>query len=424
MKKKSILMPVLFSMAILMMFAGCNVEDTDDYDENNIISESSSELEGQLSSSRASGYFVQDRGPSYYNFLFKENYSFSYTKYKDFWFTSGENITLNADKVDGTYPTIYLFKTDNPIVSESSWISKSFNNHKLSVQIKDTGVYRCLVIKNYGSGICANLYKNGVSVEKNFIVSGLASYPTFSASNVDDAGSNFFTSNTSSGGDSVLYVVKMNGDAPAGIIAWNDDAYHNEFGRNSLCEIDPAPEKVSLMAFSYDSSSTGITNMYAYVNDGRILNENAGIMRSSAFGNDNYDCFAWSGGITSKIADPRKPESIYAANTDNVIEAFDNYYANRMYIKFFGRRYAVSYPRYPGAETYIPCDFNDPQAVIDLWQSGNIITHASVKNTANGRLHGFSWESKYNVNGPRYFHERCSKELLGYGKVARSYKLK
>ena len=366
------------------------------------------------------------QGSPNYEFAARENQSFTYTYWEDFNFSANNHIVLSTSKVGSFYPTIYLFYKADPM--KSTWTNNN-SSKLLDATIRESGEYRCLVkTTDKSSGLC-NLYLNGSLFRRNIIVSGGAIFSTFKKPERPNTqlGNSFFTCNTTSGGDTVLYVLSRSN--PQGVVAWNDDYNTSNplWYHNSRCSWNKAADAppVILLVFAYGVWSQGYTDIYGYV---KSSSDYGDCFKSSTSANgDYYNCFAWSGGITSKPVDPGA-QSWWNDGTRTDIEAFDNFYANRG--NWDGKQYHPL-ERYPGAPTYVPCPIDDPMAVIDLWGEdpncgstrGNV-WHATVKRTANNQYHGFGWESKMDYRGDRYFHDRRTAILSNnYGTIIRSYKL-
>ncbi len=109
----------------------------------------------------------------------------------------------------------------------------------------------------------------------------------------------------------------------------------------------------------------------------------------------DYNCWAWSGGITNYCVEPHNWGPWVSGEPWEVdegdLKSFDNYYLNREDGGAKG-----SAPRYAGAWNYVRTDINDPDVTIDLWKwnFNDVISHASVRKPGNGYPHGYDWESK------------------------------
>jgi hypothetical protein len=117
---------------------------------------------------------------------------------------------------------------------------------------------------------------------------------------------------------------------------------------------------------------------------------------------DDYNCIAWSAGITSHGIWPL--DSLVCPSSLDSLAAFDNFYA------MFG---------------FTRIGATEENSVIDLWKgkvpiTGMEYTHASIRKGADGNAHGYDWESKAGYCD-RFFHPRYSLVGNEYGQVVEHY---
>ena len=129
----------------------------------------------------------------------------------------------------------------------------------------------------------------------------------------------------------------------------------------------------------------------------------------SAESSGNYNCISWSGGVTASWSWPPYALSTYSCTSGNVLQCFDNFYSNNPV-------------RYPGAWNYTRTGATVANAVVDLWKTATVYTHASVRAPGNNHPHGYDWESKPG-SLDRLFHPRNAlNNASWYGFVNDYYK--
>lgn len=232
----------------------------------------------------------------------------------------------------------------------------------------------------------------------------------------------FNTFTTNSSGDPAIYFEET-GPLPGKIIAYNDDygcptgsTYNWKNEARIKRQLSNEAEVVHITsAFSHDPYTTyelyvgckSSTLHQTYENANAFdLIESSRININSKYG---YNCFAWSGGITSEWIYPFESGSVYRKDTE--LESFDYYYSTRGLTR-------------EGATA--------ENSVVDLYVAGTAkdeyICHASVRNGADSNTHGYDWESKLG-DWVRVFHPRyafvggpyCGHDSIGYGRVKYHY---
>ena len=131
-----------------------------------------------------------------------------------------------------------------------------------------------------------------------------------------------------------------------------------------------------------------------------------------------YNCYSWSAGLTYI-------DIWMGSNTmEGVLELFDSLYLNDTI-----RSYSGCIARPIESIRYIRCHPGAEDAVVDIWGSLNNeediidISHASIRSTIKTPKHGYDWESKDDLYGPRFFHPRYSIGGGVYDMVIASYRI-
>ena len=275
---------------------------------------------------------------------------------------------------------------------------------------------------NSGSPICVNsAAKLGgfeVTVSNSFPQSSRCLYNSFTANS---------SSNTV---DPVMFVIdKYGAISDRKIVGYNDDfeydPSHSLFNwlRQSRVEQHYSTNKKTIFISSYSMNTEGNADIYAFCYDkydhpnihSIFPNYHMTDRINSAQATDDYNCIAYSGGITNTWINP---QMTYLGNqlspwynTNNIV-ALDNYYGNNPL-------------RYSGAMTYEETQ-NENDALVNVYKKGNTWVHAAVTKNANYQNHGYSWESKIG-DGERVFHALHSldedNDHTGlYGTIERMYK--
>ncbi|MBN1576118.1 MAG: hypothetical protein JW913_06180 [Chitinispirillaceae bacterium] len=322
--------------------------------------------------------------------------------------------TVNFEVRNATKPYIlYLFNTSGTSTS-NSWVvtSPSGTNKSITKTIPSTGTYM-VVIRAYISsnpGTC-DLYYNGSIRVRECIVAGNVFWSLLNKTGT----LNYFSANPEGSvydKDTYIFLVT---DINQPIAASNDD-YHGSgdfnWGWLSRIKIDlngwPNPGGwVGVIASSYSSGASWMADCYMKnsnqtPDDGMFPNLKADDAINSSWATGNYNCVAWSGGLT-----------IFGVPTFPLEWEWDSYYKNT---------YPGLDPRYAGTENFERTT-NADEAVIDVYRNTNF-THAQVRRYANRHMHGYDWESKTGRD-ERFFHPRYALEgyqSFQYGQIYMHYK--
>lgn len=363
---------------------------------------------------------------------------FSYTYYENFyWSSGGGQVTFETKKGDPTAsdPVMTFFNALDP-VTNGSWSDDDGGvglQSKLTVTIPCAGWY-CLLIWSYGVGTSgtSDLYYN----DSLFASDIPLTHSGLRCDHSDTDTLNYFTTHLT--GDSRLWIEDQDG-FPGKIRAYNDDfgcPGNFDWGDNARIR---KPLSMSIRAGQLSAYSsynpTGTADLYlkcgSFPTNMGYANLKAIDAIGSAPATSQYECWAWSGGITSSAEDPLNLGSTWnngnGSHADTVA-AFDNYYGNKNRYGDQALRYATS-----GQWTYTNSGATSENSLIDLWTNNvGFFVHASVNSEwdsisyevpVDSNAHGYDWESK---DGPyrRYFHPRNALGgQSGYGQVTRYYTL-
>lgn len=375
------------------------------------------------------------------NYDHEMDVDFGYTYSTYIGLDQGETYIIES-KNTNCDPVLHVFYKDHP-----DWFTRSDDNSgqgynaKLTFTAPYDGNYRILVRKNsastdgtchlYLTGMLNGYYVNELTVGMYVAVSGTE----IECPETVSQWMSWFTADLT--GDSHLLL--LNKSSPERIIAENDDwTRTSDFDWGNTSRIWGNFQTVisSVVVVSGSSySTTGNCDLYMNCKNSNIAdklisgtddplfpNLKAIDAIQSAPATFDYNCIAWSGGITSEKVDPTLYSSDYCnlvytglpAPNDSICEefsSFDNYYTSE---------------RYVGATVYIISD--STESIVDLWYNPNNnfnekITHASVRKPGNNHPHGYDWESKPG-SYQRSFHPRHSLEnnvVFGYGFVGTYY---
>jgi hypothetical protein len=167
---------------------------------------------------------------------------------------------------------------------------------------------------------------------------------------------------------------------------------------------------------AYSPSTGGVCDIYLGNQNSNVYNTNYpefplhtaddAIMTAPATG--NYNCIAWSGGVTTSWVWPPGQLSTYSCTSANYLQCFDNFYSNNPV-------------RYPGAWNYTRFGATYGNSVVDLWkQPAGGYQHASVRKPGNDHPHGYDWESKPGGTA-RTLHPRHALENVNWYGVVNDY---
>jgi len=346
------------------------------------------------------------------DYAYQLNMNFAYTYYQAFYFTSGQNVVLETRKSDpyASDPVMFLFNNDP--VNGGSWSNDDWGNgyqSKISVTIPNTGTYY-LLLRSYSSSYpgTSDLYKDGSLYASNVALAGTNVYN----GGISKIGIlNYFTSQLT--GDSRLWL-EYSGSSPGKIRGYNDDYSGSgdfNWGLASRVKKEFSPGINYVLVSSYSSSNpTGTADLYMKLDNSNIMsffpNLKADDAIKTAPASATYNCISWSGGITNTWIWPPNPGNPWYDT--NPLTAFDKFYGNNP-------------SRYSGAMTYTRTGATVDNSVVDLWASGGVYKHASVKKPGNDHPHGYDWESK--PGGlMRTLHPRYALRGNDYGDVSNYYK--
>lgn len=342
--------------------------------------------------------------------------AFSYSTFQYVYLTAGNSYTFSTSGSTKD-PVLHLF--DPASIDTRSWSDDDYNGtweSNLVVNITVSGTYALLVRPYYASQSgTTTILQNGVTLSSNTPMGGQRFATTPRTGNL-----NYFTAKlTGVNPDTRIFTLTTSGGVVTG---YNDDYFNNSGGTWawSLCsriKKNYAAGSSYVYVCAYNSSKTGNCDLY-------MGNTNATLPTSgeagnfpllkgedaiqSAPNNFNYNCIAWTGGITTTWVWPLDPSSTwYVAN--NALASFDKFYSNTP-------------QRYPGAWNYTRSGATAANAMVDLWKTASAYTHGSITKPGNNNPHGYDWESKPG-SFDRTLHPRNALENASwYGSVTNYYK--
>jgi hypothetical protein len=342
--------------------------------------------------------------------------AFSYSTFQYVYLTAGNSYTFSTSGSTKD-PVLHLF--DPLSIDTRSWSDDDYNGtweSNLVVNITVSGSYALLVRPYYASQSgTTTILQNGATLSSNTPMGGQRFATTLRTGNL-----NYFTAKlTGVNPDTRIFTLSSSG----GVVTGYNDDYFNSSGGTwgwSLCsriKKNYAAASSYVYVCAYNSSKTGNCDLY-------MGNTNATLPTSgeagnfpllkgedaiqSAPSNFNYNCIAWTGGITTSWVWPIDPSSTwYVAN--NPLASFDKFYSNTP-------------QRYPGAWNYTRSGATAANAMVDLWKTASAYTHGSVTKPGNNNPHGYDWESKPG-SFDRTLHPRNALENASwYGSVTNYYK--
>ena len=371
----------------------------------------------------------------------------TYTYHRKLYLSAG-NHTFRTEPISGNSyytvdPIMYLYKIDNP--DTYSWQNDDYGgstgyHSRIDVTNIPAGEYY-LVIRAYnisysysalGSQGLVDVFQDNAILNTNAPVSGYmleATYPQHPYGYV-----NYFTAYST--GIPVIWimnklsenthVLKYSGGTNFTMSTpldfdWSNDARFRFYKQNNnyYC--------VLVSAAGSANGYFGNCDAYGNVLEGAVImlgskpffpNLKIGDKMISAPNTTQYNCHAWSGGITTGVFDNiSRVGVINGHNYGSVLvwSTWDNYFGN-------------SPDRYTGATTYIKNQADAGNGEIALWSyDGTIsgVSHTSVRLLANNNPHGYDWESKCG-NNFRIFHPRnalwSNNNVFGYGNIIAYYR--
>jgi len=372
------------------------------------------------------------QGPSNINFSYALNQPVPYTYLRTLRFNAGDSVTYETSAATPNCdPVLHFYNVTPP--TTHSWTDNDgagFPNARISVTIPETGYYAIMMrSRDESSTGRADLLLNGAPLARGAAVSGRRLALLQRDLSVGHP-ENFFTSNNSVPDmDTRIWLHDRNTD---NIVAANDDyAWSGAFIWGNNARIKGRYAIAGSLTFaSYGAyNPLGNADVYGNVDVGMdwtgifpYLNPDDSMEGSYAFAEDNYNCIAWSGGMTSAWLWPPSPGNPWYVEGDE-LQSFHNFYANRC-------ASGGSCPRYSGDDVWNYGNYstNPEGAAVALWWVANqygspAYTHASVSQLANGYPHGYDWESKPGWRG-RIFHPRDAlrdKDRPSYGNIVGYY---
>ena len=365
-----------------------------------------------LTALAAAAYTPGPQDPPKYQYFGQTNLSITTTTCQETYLTAGATATFetSGSTVD---PVMYVFSKNSP--SKYSWSNddRAAGNieSKISFTVPKSDNY-LVVLRSYTSGQTGSTtikyngstWLSGAAIGGTFVY---LSYPAVSGV------TNYFTCKPGEGvytTDTRLFTVS-GWTSPAN--GYNDD-YASQGGdfvwgywsRIKLTNLDATYCLVS----RFSGTGTATCDLYAKLPFSNLPSQipvpglKADDAMKSSDASGDYNCFAWTGGITSSIVVPFQPLSPWCVDGDR-IASFDRYYGNNP-------------PRYIGAPNYVRVDPSTPGIMIEVLGNSS---HGQISNPGNNEMHGYDWESRFSSGTDRIFHPRSG--LYGYyGSPYISYK--
>ena len=351
-----------------------------------------------------------------YNYNVDMDVDFSYTYFKWFYLSAGSTYTFET-KGSQADPIMFLFRSNPPYPTSYTWDDDDGGagvNSKIRIRIPVSGYY-CLFIRSfnkYSTGVC-DFYFNNSLYASNCAVSGTYVNYFKSTSGI----TNWFTASLT--GDSHIWLEDGGGSLSA---ENNNNSLESDFSWGYASRIRANLGYVGGVIVTSHSSYNPTGNCDLYMNCKNsdihtsssfpyILSEDA---IQSAVATSDYNCIAWSGGLTEGIIWPPVSGMGQPWWVDgDPLQSFDNFYADP------NRRGLVQMP-------YTRTGATSTNSVVDLWYNENDeeYTHASVRKPGNYNPHGYAWESKPGAF-MRTFHPRYALRNTAsgqYGNVNKYYR--
>ena len=339
--------------------------------------------------------------------------AFVYSHFSWVWLTPGTYIfTTSGSTVSRS---LAVFNPSNFTQSSSNVNSGPGGESSVTMFASSSAFYGVLLRPtSSGASGTTNILQNGSVIVSNAVIGGkYYSMPTLRGGDM-----NFFTSKIT--GDTRIFTSRF----PASSIRGYNDDYNGGGGNwnwglaSRIKKNFNGNDSVQYtFVCAYSPASTGVCDIYMGCGNSNLhqlepnnfpnLTDDDAIRSAPATG--NYNCIAWSGGITTSWVWPPSSLSTYNCNNNNVLLCFDNFYSNNPV-------------RYPGAWNYTRTGATVNNSVVDLWKTASAYTHASVFKPGNNHPHGYDWESKPGGTN-RTFHPRNALQQPNwYGAVSNYYR--
>lgn len=325
----------------------------------------------------------------------------------------GEKVLISTDGINNFEHVLELFCCTEPENYSWSVLSNSECKTSLIVTIPIPGIYcvRVRAFRNARTGLC-NLNINNESYFENIPVYSMG----VTCRQETDQIYNTFTCKSS--GNPILWI-EEGPVIPGKISAFNNNYVSGQgcfnWGNNARIK-KQFPRTVHATLISNYSSYNPLETCDLYIrckncNNPDVLNINNfpllkaddAIQSSSA--STIYNCFSWSGGITSYWEWPANEISVYYAPEQT--EAFYNFYSS---LGFTDQ--GLTADNVTVELIAIPDD-----------RGGWDYSHAIVRKGADNNAHGYDWESKMGAL-ERIFHPRNAVSGPLYGQIVEGYRKK
>lgn len=325
-----------------------------------------------------------------YNERYKLDVPYYYTFYCSFIGEPGIIYDISTRSSDSTGHVIEIFNASHP--EDESWsILADCYQSNFQIQLKETGFYylRVRAYGNYEKGLC-DISMSGVGsfIDVPIFSTGIRCFM--------EAGVNYnsFTCHNRGNGDPVLWL-ESGYYTPGRIVCVEDDYIGTgdfNWKENARIHRPFECDTNAILLSSYSSYfPEGICDLYAGYETyefcdyfGKSLKPDDTL--TSGDSDPDYNCFAWSVGITDTWEHPN--EYLSDGYSSDPLEACDKFYLQYGFTR-------------EGA--------NEENAAIALWndtfsESNNQFSHASVRKW-DATPHGYDWDSKLGFYH-RIFHEK------------------
>ncbi|MBD3244048.1 MAG: hypothetical protein GF331_25880 [Chitinivibrionales bacterium] len=347
-----------------------------------------------------------------------------YTYVRNAWYPAQTTLTFETDN-STTDPILCFFYMGDPSINTHSDDDGGPGNEaRIQATTHRDGYFMLLALSYSGAypGVC-DIDRNG-SLYASDAVLRVWRVDCSDSDNTDAL--NYFTCKISVAPgkhlDPLLFVCEQNDS----VQIWDDD--YTEGGEfdwvdNARLFYDNDDIEMVIVSAQF-TGDTGSCDVYMKCDSSEISNYFPNLdgddaiksADSTGFYPNGYNCFAYSGGLTSQWAQPMFAGSPWY-DTESELASMDNFYAN---VDSSGREQM----RYAGATDYTRSGATASTSVIDLWETGeDTIVHASCSKPANGHPHGYDWESKPGTL-MRTFHPRDALRGDDYGDTSGDHYIK